>query len=57
MKYVVYFEEWSGCYAEEVFTSKESAEEYINNHKNNLLEEENYFILETNGDWATELIY
>lgn len=50
MKYVVYFEDWSGCYADKVFTSKEEAEEYINKNTD-------CFILETNGDYALELVY
>lgn len=50
MKYVVYFEHCTGCYAEEVFTSKEDAEKYVS-------ENENCFIIETEGDWELVMVY
>lgn len=50
MKYVVYLEDWAGCFAEEVFSSREDAERYINGRKE-------YFIIETNGDYELEMVY
>ena len=50
MKYVVYLEDWAGCFAEEAFSSREYAEEYINGRQE-------YFIVETDGDWELEMVY